>query len=148
MARFEMDFGVQSDLFESFEFGPIAMKALNAAAPIQIQATQAALRSAAKDGGGRMVASVKANAPKKASNGAYIVHVRPTGTDSTRSDTGGTRSVPVRNMAKAAYLEYGVAGRQPARPWAQSATSNAQGKVDQILEQTITEEVTKALGGS
>lgn len=148
MAGFEVDFGIQPELFENFAFGPIAEKALAEAAPVQVQASKQSLERVTKGGEGKMVASIKATKPKKATNGAYITVIRPTGLDTVRSDTGEPRSQPVRNMAKACFLEFGVAGRQPARPWAQAAANNAQAKVNDILERSITEGVNKALGGS
>ena len=143
MARFETDFGIDPMQYDlaSEKVGDACIKAIEAAEPIQVEATKSALRSVIKGGNGGLVNSIKATKPKKAVNGAYIGHVRPTGTSTTRSDNGKPRKQPVRNMAIAAYLEYGVGGRQPARPWAQKATNDAQGRVSQTIEQVFRAEM-------
>ena len=64
---------------------------------------------------GTMAGSIKATKPKRTRTDAYIVVVRPTGKDKHG----------VRNMDKAAYLEYGTS-KQAATPWLQHATNDAE----------------------
>lgn len=143
MARFETDFGIDPMKFDmaSEKVGDACIKAIKAAEPIQVTATKRALQSVIKGGRGEVVNSVKETEPKRATNGAFIGHIRPTGTSTVRSDNGKPRKQPVRNMAIAAYLEYGVAGRQPARPWAQRATNEAEGRVSETLAEVFTAEM-------
>ena len=47
----------------------------------------------------------------------------------------------VYNNDKAFWLEYGVAGRQPARPWQSKALNNAEAKVLPKIQQTIEKEL-------
>ncbi len=146
MAQLQVDFGLDPDKFMQADVLGILNEALLAAAPIQIASTKRVLGS--RVGGyatGKMVESISATKPTKSKNGAVMIHIRPRGTDSTRPN-GGTRKKPVRNMAKAAYLEYGVAGRQPARPWAQAATNDAEARVNEIMSRVITEGMKRELG--
>ena len=100
----------------------ICQEALKEAAPLLEQSMKNTLRQDNHELSGELINSIKANKPKQANNGAWMVHVRPTGYSSINSYSvkgkGNTiRKHKVSNALKAIWIEYGVNGRQPARPF-------------------------------
>lgn len=87
--------------------GRVQEKMIDGATPILKETMSANIRAAADRGyaTGALASSVKATKAKK-NNYGYFAAVRVTGKDKKG----------VRNGEKLAYLEYGVEGRQAARP--------------------------------
>lgn len=79
---------------------------------------------------GDMTNSIKPTGAIAGKNGGYYICVRPTGTDQKG----------VRNMEKAAYLEFGVRGR-PATPIITTAVLNAEPAVLQKLQEVFIREM-------
>lgn len=121
MASFDLNFSDDflSQLLAS-DFEQIATEALAAAAPELEDSVERSLDSVTNKGysTGTTAHSIKATKPKKTKTDAFIVVARPTGSDKKG----------VRNMEKAAYLEYGTS-KQAATPWLQNATNNAEASV-------------------
>ena len=79
---------------------------------------------------GDMAASVKSTGVKKGADGAQYLVVRPTGRDHNG----------VRNMEKAAYLEFGTA-KQNATPVISPAVKEAEGRILSNMEKAFDETV-------
>lgn len=123
MAAFELDFpdDFMKQLFQT-DSAEICMKALEEAAPILEEEMKNEIRSNGHELSGELIDSIKATKPKKTNNGAYIVSVRPTGYSkinsySVKKNGKKLRKYPVSNALKMIWIEYGVNGRQPARPF-------------------------------
>ena len=123
MAVFEVDFpdDFLSQLLKS-DSDEVCTNVLARAAPILEEEMRNELRADGHELSGELARSIKATKPKKAVNGAYIVSVRPTGYSKINSyavkKNGKTmREYPVSNALKMIWIEYGVNGRQPARPF-------------------------------
>ena len=88
-----------------------------------------------------MVSSVKHTKAGKTKIGGYYAAVRPTGKDANG----------VRNMEKAAYLEYGTSkkkggakkDKQPPRPWVNRAINNCESAVLNKMQEVFEREVGK-----
>lgn len=148
MAKFEI-FDEKTDLDELFDmdFGEMAMEALQEAAPILEKSVKNAVRvSIQHEGDSELVKSMKANKPKKAKNGAYIVNVTPKGYSKIKRYNAkkGNRKYPVSNALKAIWKEYGIAGRQPSSPFLAKATNDAKNDVLNAIQRKFDE---KAGGG-
>ena len=105
---------------------------LEESAPILVKTTRAALASSAsKDPTGQMVESIKASHVFHNKYGFYMT-VRPTGKDKNG----------VRNMEKAAWLEYGTS-KQPARPWAAKSQKDAEPAVLAKMQEVFEREMEK-----
>lgn len=125
MAGFEMDFPEDflSELFQT-DADDICKEALLEAAPILENNMKDILRQDNHELSGELIESIKATKPTKAKNGAWMVHVRPTGYSSINSFSvkgkgEKMRKYKISNSLKMIWIEYGVAGRQPARPFLQ-----------------------------
>lgn len=120
MGRFDFQIPVEflKQLGRLAEVEKYAPKMLEAAAPVLVRSVKSSLRSVTGSmATGQMVNSIK---PTKVFHNkfGYFLTVRPTGYDKNG----------VRNMEKAAYLEYGTS-KQNARPWAARASNDAQAEV-------------------
>lgn len=118
---FEFDFDMSPvDRLIDNKFEKIAPEMLNAAAPILVDSTKSALQSVIKHpGDSELVNSIKARKPKITKTDACILNVVPTGVSKNMHHwwrTGVTK-YPVTNVLKAIWLQYGVSGRMPAKPW-------------------------------
>ncbi len=136
---FEMDF--PDDFMECLKhpFEEVAPKILEDAAPILLESTKTALRSVIKHpGDSELVNSVKSSKPKVTNTDACIVACYPTGY-SKNTYTKGSRKYPVTNAAKAFWLEYGVAGRQPARPWRDKANNARKAEIESTMQKKYNE---------
>jgi len=134
------------DLFD-MDFGEMAMKALQEAAPILENSVKNAVGASIQhEGDSELVKSMKANRPKRAKNGAYIVNVTPKGYSKIKSYKAkkGKRKYPVSNALKAIWKEYGIAGRQPPSPFLAKATNDAKNDVLNAIQRKFDE---KAGGG-
>lgn len=150
MAGFEI-FDGRTDLNDLFDmdFEEMAMEALQETAPILEKSVKNAVRASIQhEGDSELVKSMKANKPKRAKSGAYIVNVTPKGYSKYKkykSKKGkGERKYPVSNALKAIWKEYGIAGRQPPSPFLAKATNDAQNDVLNAIQRKFDE---KAGGG-
>lgn len=123
MASFDVDFpdDFLKDLFET-DADDICQEALKEAAPILEQSMKETLKADNHELSGELIKSIKTKKPQKAKNGAWMVHVRPTGYSAVNSYSvkgkgNSIRKYKVSNALKAIWIEYGVNGRQPARPF-------------------------------
>ena len=146
MARFDIE-GID-DLMKdlgSLEVDRIAPKMLEEASPLLEQEVKAALFSHRDTG--EMYHSIKSTGAMRNKYGYYLC-VRPTGTASGKKwknsrTKGGKRAgktEKIRNMDKAAYLEFGTA-RQPARPVFSGATRKAEEPVYNEMQEVCDREV-------
>lgn len=123
MADFYMDFpeNFLSDLLQT-DADDICRKALEEAAPLLENCMKDTLKEDNHELSGELIKSIKAKKPTKARNGAWMVHVRPTGYSainsySVKGKGNSVRKYKVSNALKMIWIEYGVNGRQPARPF-------------------------------
>lgn len=108
---------------------------VNHVAPTLVNNMKASMRSKINHPGeSKLVNSIKATKAKATKTNAIMSYVRPTGTDSTRSDTGGTRKKPIRNMEKAIYMNYGTV-KDSARPWLEPAINSSDGPIQEALKE-------------
>lgn len=134
MASFDVDFSddYMGKLLQT-DFDDIAQEALTEVSPILVESTRKAVKEAVKHTGDSELAnSIKAKKPKKIKDGSgWIVDVVPTGNSSEQhtytanKNSVTKRKCPVTNVLKAIWLEYGIAGRQPAHPFLAKATNSA-----------------------
>lgn len=128
MANFSMQ-GIDDLMagLSSMEFDEIAPAMLEEAAPIVERAVKS--RALSHKDTGAMAESIK---PIKASQtgDGYSITVRPTGKDKKG----------VRNMEKAAYLEYGTS-KQAATPVLSPAVRESEEKVTQKMQEVFDKEV-------
>lgn len=147
MAGFEV-YHDKTDLDKLFniDFDELAEDALQEAAPILEKSMKAAVQSSVEhEGESELVKSIQATKPKKAKNGAWILNVTPKGYSKVKVYHGkkGSRTYPVSNALKAIWKEYGIAGRQPAKPFLAKATNDAE---KQVLD-TIQKQFDRKAGG-
>lgn len=141
---FQMPDGFIKQLGRLADVEKYAPEMLKAATPIVVRTTQSALKTAAgKDPTGLMVESVKATKIVHNKNG-WFVRVGPSGIDTDYETLDGVkqRTVPIRNMEKAAYLEYGTS-KQSAKPWANRATNDAAEQAMSAMREAFEREVGK-----
>lgn len=147
MADFEINFPEDflGNLLNA-DVDKICREALCEAAPLLEKNMKQILKNDNHEMSGELIASIKAKKPIKAKNGAWLVHVRPTGYSSVKSYTvkgkaGKTRNYAVSNALKAIWIEYGVNGRQQARPFMQRTVnmteSEALNKMQSVYERKI-----------
>lgn len=148
MAAFEVDFPDDfiQDLLQS-DFDEIAEEALKEASPVLVKSLQQSCRRViVHPGDSDLVKSFKSSKPKKSVNGAWIANVNPKGKSKTsyyaKSNGKKTqRKYAVSNALKALWKEYGVAGRQPAMPFIQNGTKNAENGVMEKMQQVYNRKV-------
>ncbi|MBQ9567632.1 MAG: hypothetical protein IJR31_06110 [Lachnospiraceae bacterium] len=142
--------GTSADLslFGDLTFEEMAKKALNEVRPEVEAGTKAALRTSIQHpGDSELVNSVKTFEPSMTGNGEGArLSCGFTGKSSSGNryhtvSRGRSTTKPVLNSDKAFWLEYGVAGRQPARPWKDRAISSVESKVTGKIEQAISKEL-------
>lgn len=143
----EMPEDFMSDLLGA-EFDILAEEMLTESAPIYKDSIQKSMKSSLiHDGESEMVDSVKASKPKKCNNGAWIVRIGPTGNSKhvyvVKNGHGQRtkRTYPVSNILKAIWKEYGIAGRQAARPWLQKAKNDAQQEIMDRMQEVYNKKV-------
>lgn len=143
----EMPEDFMSDLLGA-EFDILAEEMLTESAPIYKDSIQKSMKSSLiHDGESEMVESVKASKPKKCKNGAWIVSIGPNGTSKhvyvVKNGHGQRtkRTYPVSNILKAIWKEYGIAGRQAARPWLQKAKNDAQQEIMDRMQEVYNKKV-------
>ncbi len=143
MARFDVyDDNIDLDNLFNVDFDELAEEALAEAVPVLERSMKAAVQSSIEHSGdSELVQSIKANKPQKSRNGAWIVNVTPKGYSKVKvyHAKKGERTYPVSNALKAIWKEYGIAGRQPARPFLAKATNDAQDAVLDIIQRKFDE---------
>lgn len=148
MAKFDVyDDNIDLDNLFNVDFDEVAEEALAEAVPVLEKSMKSAVQaSIGHSGDSELVRSIKANKPKKSRNGAWIVNVTPKGYSKVKvyHAKKGERTYPVSNALKAIWKEYGIAGKQPARPFLAKATSDVQNEVLDIIQRKFDE---KAGGG-
>lgn len=147
MAKFMVDFpdDFMKKLFDT-NSEDICMEALEESAPLLEESMKSVLKSGGHELSGELIKSIKAAKAKKAKNGAFIISVRPTGYSSINSYAvkgkgNKTRKYPLSNAAKAIFLEYGVNGRQPARPFIDASTNKASSAVLSKMQEVYNRKV-------
>jgi len=142
--------GLDTDLslFEGVTFEEMGKKALKEVMSDMEDATKSALRASVKHpGDSNLVNSVKCYEPSMTRDGEGVRLVcQPHGKDKSGNhyktqSHGKTRNHLVYNNDKAFWLEYGVAGRQPARPWQNRALNDAAEKALPKIQQSIEKEL-------
>ena len=110
----------------------MAIKAVDAAAPVLERALKTAIENATSDDAtGALAGSIESTRARQNELGVFSA-VRPTGKDSKG----------VRNGEKLAYLEYGVRSHgQPPRPVRATAVAMAEAECFRIVKETIEAEV-------
>lgn len=131
MANFEVDFpeDFMSGLLET-DPDDICKEALTEVAPILENSMKSSLRAVIDhEGDSELVNSIKSSKPKKAKTGAWIVNVNPRGYSEKTyyakyKGKHTLRKQKVANVMKAIWKEYGVAGRQPPKPFLAKAVND------------------------
>lgn len=146
MALFDIEFpdDFMSELLDS-DFGEIAEEALSETAPILETSMKQACRSVIEhEGDSELVESFTCSKPKRTKTDAWIVNVYPKGSSSTKTYSKGKKvkkKYSVSNALKCIWKEYGIQGRQPARPFIASACHSVEGavlqKVQEIYERKV-----------
>ena len=142
--------GVSSDLtlFGGKTFEEMGKKALKEVMPDMEEATKSALRSSIKHSGeSSLVNSVKCFEPSMTRDGEGVKLVcQPTGKDKSGNryktkSHGKSANHLVYNNDKAFWLEYGVAGRQPAHPWKDRALNSDESRAMPKIQNAIEKEL-------
>lgn len=120
----------------------MAIKAVDAAAPILEESLRSEITGAANRGyaTGELAASVTATKAKENQYGVYSV-VRPVGTKKRKGKNG--KEYEVRHAEELAYLEYGTKKGQRSHPVRQKAINTAEAKCADIIEKEIADAVEK-----
>lgn len=150
MAGFEVDFpdDLLSELLNT-DSEEIIKEALTESAPIIEQSMKESLREAGHEASGELIDSIKATKPKRSTNGAWIVNVRPTGYSKVNTYTvhgkGGKtlRKREISNALKMIWIEYGVSGRQAARPFLTRVVNSTREKTLNIMQEVYNRRVKK-----
>ncbi len=143
MALLDVDF--PEDFMQEFlsvDFDEIAEEALLETGTILERQMKAACKNSIDhEGDSELANSIKTSKPVKSKNGAWIVSVKPTGYSKIKSyfakDGKGKRTkrkYPVSNALKAIWKEYGIPGRQTAKPFIQKACNDARAMTEKIIQ--------------
>lgn len=150
MALFDIEFpeDFMSKLLDS-EFGEIAEEALRETAPIlEASMKKECRRVIEHEGDSELAESFTCSKPKKTKSDAWIVNVYPKGMSKTKKYTAKykgkktSRKYAVSNALKCIWKEYGVQGRQPARPFITTACKS----VEEIVLKRMQEVYEKKVG--
>lgn len=140
MAQMEIDFPEDflSELLNT-DFDEIAAEALTEAAPLLEQSLKtSSKRVIDHEGESEMVESITCSKPKQTKTDAWIINVGPRGYSKTkvyRDVRNRKRKYPVSNALKMIWKEYGIAGRQPAKPFITNACNNARDAVMRKMQE-------------
>lgn len=144
MAAFEIEFSEDflSGLLQT-DFDDIAQDALSEAGPILEKSLQISCKNSIDhEGDSELADSIIASKPKKSKNGAWVLNVGPRGYSKVKKyrrygkKTEQYREYPVSNALKAIWKEYGIPGRQVAKPFMQKACNDIRNSVEKILQET------------
>ena len=134
-----------SELLDT-DFDEIAEEALKEAAPLLEQSLKASCEKVIDHAGeSEMVESITCSKPKRTKTDAWIINVGPKGNSRTKvyNSRNRKRKYPVSNALKMIWKEYGVAGRQPARPFITNACNNAREAVMRKMQEVYERKVKK-----
>lgn len=145
MAHFDIEFpeDLLSELLDS-DVDEIAEAALRDASPIMEESMKKSCQMVIDhEGDSEMLKSIKAGAPVKAKNGAWIVNVSPRGYSKTKiyHHKKTKREYPVSNALKMIWKEYGIAGQQAPKPFIQAAVNAARDKAVAEMQKTYNKKV-------
>ena len=150
MAVFDIDFPEDflSELLET-EFDEIAEDALKESIPVLEESVKKEVcKVIAHEGDSELANSFKATKPKKTKNSAWIANVTPRGYSSTKVyravDGKGKkkdRKYPVSNALKAIWKEYGIPGRQAARPFLTASINASKKEVMERMQEIYNKKV-------
>lgn len=150
MAQFEMEFDDSfMDGLLSTDFDEIASEALAEAIPILEQSMKSQVKKVIQhEGDSELVNSLKASKPIKTKTDAWIATVTPKGYSTTKVYTAKNskgskthRKYKVSNAVKAIWKEYGIPGRQPARPFISAAVNAVTPEVTQKMQEVYNRKV-------
>lgn len=138
MARMEIDFpeDMLGDLLDQ-DTEELCREMVDAAVPIMEESLKKEIRSVIGHGGdSELERSIKGNTAKVSKNNAVIAFVGPKGNSSHHYYGGAKkdRKYRVSNALKAIWLNYGRIG-QPARPFLNRATKNAERAVQAKMQE-------------
>lgn len=147
MAEFDVDFpdDFLGGLLET-DSEQIIKEALDSAAPMVESTMKDILRKDGHELSGELIGSIKATKAKRAKNGAWIVNVRPTGysTNNTYySASSSRRKYKISNALKAIWIEYGISGQQPARPFLTRTVNETRECVMKRMQEIYNQKVRK-----
>lgn len=142
----QMDIEFPEDFMQDIlgvEFDTIAEDALKESTEELVRAMKTACKNSIDhEGDSELANSIKASKPKKTKNGAWIVNVGPRGYSKAKTYYGKNgegvhtnRKYPVSNALKAIWKEYGIPGRQSAKPFIQKAVNDSKTSVEKKLQE-------------
>lgn len=144
----QMDINFPDDFLSELlntDFDEIAAEALAEAAPLLEQSLKTSCRRVIDhEGESEMVESITCSKPKRTKTDAWIINVGPRGYSKTkvyRDTRNRKRKYPVSNALKMVWKEYGIAGRQPARPFITNACNNARAAVMRKMQEVYERKV-------
>lgn len=149
MAIFDVDFpdDFLSELLET-DFDEIAEEALKEAVPVLEKTMKAEVKKTIQhDGDSELVNSFKASKPKKTKTDAWIANVNPKGYSSTKVYTVNSkglkksRKYPVSNALKAIWKEYGIPGRQAAKPFITASVNASKMEIMRRMQEVYNRKV-------
>lgn len=145
MGRFSLE--ISDDFFKQLgrlkDIEKVAPQMIDAATPILVQSVKNALSSHRETGD--MIASIRRTKAKKTKGGGFYGAVRPTGISKFYINAKGKkkeRKVPIRNMEKFAFLEFGTK-QQQATPVITKALNDARPGVEQAMAEMFKKEMSK-----
>ena len=139
MARFEFNIpeSFQKELSKHLsKTDKVAPKMLEEAAPIVVKA----LKNKAPVSTGKMRDGIKATKPKKTKDGAHIISIVFSGSESRKTKDGKITKVP--NAIKAAVTEYGKSD-QEAQPFIRPAVAETEKQVVEKMQEVFNREMMK-----
>lgn len=150
MAQFQMEFddGFLDNLL-STDFDAIAEEALAETIPMLEQSMKNQVKKVIQhEGDSELANSLKASKPRKTKTDAWIATVTPRGYSSTKvykakngKGRKTQRKYKVSNAVKAIWKEYGIPGRQPARPFINAAVNAVTKEVTEKMQEVYNRKV-------
>lgn len=145
MAKLEVNLpdGFLSGLIGT-DFDELAEEALKASAPLLEESMKASCRRVLEHGEeSELVSSIRSDKPRRTRTGAWIVRIGPEGYSHTKAFRGvrKARRQRVANALKMMAKEYGVAGRQPARPFLTRACNDVREAVTKRMQEAYSRKV-------
>lgn len=115
--------------------------ALEKATPEVVKAMKSQINATTSDKAtGEAANSIKAGKPRTDKQGRRYIAVCPSGY-STHTFNRGSRKYKITNAIKLIWLQHGIPGRQPARPWLLKAQHQCENAVIKALENEITKDL-------
>ncbi len=150
MAAFNVDFKENfMDLLLETDFDEIAEEALKEAIPIMEKTMKAEVSKVIQhEGDSELVNSIKASKPIKTNTDAWMATVYPHGYSQTKMYTAigyfgekTTRKYPISNTLKAVWKEYGIPGRQAAKPFVAAAVNASKNAIMNRMQEVYNRKV-------